>query len=185
MKLVIDAGHGGRDPGGMFRGAKEKTIVLDIAHQLERMLERSSVDTEMTRHGDTTLRLRERTDYANASGADLFLSIHTNADPDEDGPADPEAQGKEVWVNPGSEKGTHFAQGVQEGFKREFPDEPFRGIKERGLWVLRKTAMPAILAEVAFIDNSDSHRELLSSEVRGHLAFALMRGVLWYERLHH
>lgn len=185
MKLIIDPGHGGKDPGGMFRGVSEKDIVLDICLQLDRLLKYSSIESIMTRRGDNTLRLRDRVTFANEQNADLFVSIHTNADPDDDNPGDPEAEGKEVWVNPGSEKGTQIAQGVRDGFKREFPDEPFRGIKERGLYVLRRTSMPAALVEVAFIDNSESHRELLNPSVRGQLAFSIMRGILWYERLHH
>lgn len=79
--IVIDAGHGGKDPGAIGRrGTKEKDIVLDIAKRLARMLrEKSDVNVVLTRKGDYFLTLDERTRIANANNADLFVSIHTNA----------------------------------------------------------------------------------------------------------
>jgi N-acetylmuramoyl-L-alanine amidase len=80
-RIVIDAGHGGHDPGTIGRrGLMEKDLVLDVALRLERMVrEELGADVVMTRSNDVFIPLEERTAVANARDADLFLSIHANA----------------------------------------------------------------------------------------------------------
>ena len=79
--IVIDAGHGGKDPGAVgYRGTKEKDIALDVAKRLEKKLSKNmNVKIVMTRDEDVFLRLEERTKIANESNGNLFISIHTNA----------------------------------------------------------------------------------------------------------
>ena len=79
--IVIDAGHGGKDPGAVgYRGTKEKDIALDVAKRLEKKLSKNmNVKIIMTRDEDVFLRLGERTKIANESNGNLFISIHTNA----------------------------------------------------------------------------------------------------------
>ncbi len=91
-KVVIDAGHGGKDRGapGLF-GLDEKNIVLEIAKKLEQKLRAMGIDTVMTRTDDTYLTLPERAWVANNSGADLFVSIHANSAPDRS------VQGTEIY----------------------------------------------------------------------------------------
>ncbi|HMB90752.1 MAG TPA: N-acetylmuramoyl-L-alanine amidase, partial [Rhodothermales bacterium] len=80
--IVIDAGHGGSDPGAIGPGGtREKDITLDVARRLQRRLDRQGFQTLMTREGDSKLSLQERVDFANEQGADLFISIHVNALP--------------------------------------------------------------------------------------------------------
>jgi N-acetylmuramoyl-L-alanine amidase len=79
-RIVIDPGHGGHDPGGVEHGTTEAQIVLDVALRLEKMLEKvPGVEVILTRRTDDFLPLQERTAIANREGADLFLSIHANA----------------------------------------------------------------------------------------------------------
>jgi N-acetylmuramoyl-L-alanine amidase len=79
-KIVIDAGHGGHDPGAQARGITEAELTLDIALRLERLLSKEAgFEVVMTRRTDTFVSLEERTAIANRVGADLFLSIHSNA----------------------------------------------------------------------------------------------------------
>ena len=81
--IIIDPGHGGRDPGAMGNGLKEKDVVLAVARRLRRILESEyHYRVLMTRDNDVFLPLEERTALANTSGADLFVSIHVNAHPD-------------------------------------------------------------------------------------------------------
>ena len=79
--IVIDAGHGGKDPGAVgYRGTKEKDIALDVAKRLEKKLSKNmNIKIIMTRDEDVFLRLSERTKIANESNGNLFISIHTNA----------------------------------------------------------------------------------------------------------
>jgi len=80
-RIVVDAGHGGKDPGAVgFSGTFEKNVTLAMAKTLARKLERElECEVILTRSGDTFLELEERTAIANKVGADLFISIHANA----------------------------------------------------------------------------------------------------------
>lgn len=79
-KIVLDPGHGGKDPGAMAFGLKEKDIVLDVAKRLAPMLKKElGCEVVLTRKDDTFISLEERTALANTNGADLFISLHINA----------------------------------------------------------------------------------------------------------
>ena len=78
-RIVIDAGHGGHDPGAHGNGIDEAELTLDVATRLRTLLEKAGVDVVMTRDTDVFIPLEERTAIANREGADLFLSIHANA----------------------------------------------------------------------------------------------------------
>jgi len=79
-RIVIDPGHGGKDPGALGKKAYEKNIVLDIALKLKKHIEKElDVEVLLTRDSDTFLTLQERTSFANNSQADLFISLHCNA----------------------------------------------------------------------------------------------------------
>ena len=91
-RIVIDAGHGGHDPGAKIKGLTEADLVLDVAERLEKLLRKQpGVEVVMTRTTDTFVPLEERTAIANRAGADLFLSIHANAS------ANPAARGIETY----------------------------------------------------------------------------------------
>jgi N-acetylmuramoyl-L-alanine amidase len=79
-RVVIDAGHGGHDPGAKANGLNEADLTLDVAMRLKRLLEKQpGIEVVMTREADVFIPLEERTAIANREGADLFLSIHANA----------------------------------------------------------------------------------------------------------
>ncbi len=79
-RIVIDAGHGGHDPGAQARGVVEAELVLDVALRVEKLLQKApGVEVVLTRKTDEFIELQERTAIANREGADLFLSIHANA----------------------------------------------------------------------------------------------------------
>lgn len=83
--IVIDAGHGGKDPGCIGKGGtQEKTIVLSVARKLKNKLDNAGYKTYLTRAGDTYLRLGERAEFAEKKHADLFISLHANANPSRD-----------------------------------------------------------------------------------------------------
>ena len=91
-KVVIDAGHGGHDPGATAFGITESELVLDVALRLEKLLQaRPGFETVLTRRADEYITLEERTGLANRESADLFLSIHANAS------ATPTARGVETY----------------------------------------------------------------------------------------
>ena len=78
-RIVIDAGHGGHDPGASAHGISEAELVLDIALRLEALLAEQAMDVVLTRRTNAFISLDERTEIANRESADLFLSIHANA----------------------------------------------------------------------------------------------------------
>jgi len=91
-RIVIDAGHGGHDPGAKGKGVTEAELVLDVALRLEKLLHKvPGVEVILTRRTDEFIPLPERTAIANREGADLFLSIHANASPN------PQARGIETY----------------------------------------------------------------------------------------
>jgi N-acetylmuramoyl-L-alanine amidase len=91
-RVVIDAGHGGHDPGAQSNGVSESELTLDVALRLSRLLEKQpGVEVVLTRDGDVFIPLEERTSIANREGADLFLSIHANAS------RNPKARGVETY----------------------------------------------------------------------------------------
>jgi N-acetylmuramoyl-L-alanine amidase len=91
-RIVIDAGHGGHDPGAIVKGLSESELTLDVALRLEKLLLRQpGVEVIQTRRTNAFVPLEERTDLANRSGADVFLSIHANAS------ADRRARGVETY----------------------------------------------------------------------------------------
>jgi N-acetylmuramoyl-L-alanine amidase len=81
MLIVLDPGHGGRDPGAVAHGLREKDVNLAIGLRMERALQSRGFDVKMTRRTDVYLPLRERTDIANNADADMFVSIHAHALP--------------------------------------------------------------------------------------------------------
>ena len=92
-RIVIDAGHGGHDPGAKVRGLTEASLTLDIALRLEELLRKQpGVEVVQTRRKDAYVSLEDRAEIANRSGADLFISIHANAS------NNPRTRGVETYV---------------------------------------------------------------------------------------
>ena len=182
MRIVLDPGHGGEDSGATFHGLNEKDIVLDICLACLEKLQLFHW-VVLTRTSDLYIPLSDRTKIANWWKADLFVSVHCNADPDSDEPGMPEAKGEEIWVYPGSAMSLHVAQNVKEHVDSFFKDHPFRGIKESaGLFVLNHTKMPAILIETGFIDNINEHGAFQEPLTRRRIGLTLARGLLNYDK---
>ncbi|MHA1396122.1 MAG: N-acetylmuramoyl-L-alanine amidase family protein [Candidatus Heimdallarchaeaceae archaeon] len=168
--IVIDPGHGGKDPGAVYAGYKEKDIVLPIALYLGGFLS-NMVNCIYTRTADIYVPLRDRVFIANSVKADAFVSIHVNASPKHN------AKGEEIWIYPGSIKSAKLADNIAT-FIDEIVPGKFRGIKEGNFYVLRKTKMPAVLIEVGFIDNP--LLPLHSSDAQIKAAFLINNGIKRY-----
>lgn len=190
LRLVIDPGHGGEDPGAVHAamGLREADVAVRIGHVLKAILDtHPEFETALTREADRTVALRERTDLANAHDAYL-LSIHCNA------AGDPRAHGTEVWcfaeteVDGGESGGYRIARAVRDelialglrdrGVKTIYDRRKEKYVARR-LWVLRKTRRPAVLVECAFISNPEEAR-LLGDDLGGfkeRLAVAVFKGL--------
>ncbi|MCZ1180111.1 DUF3597 family protein [Alkalihalobacillus clausii] len=177
-KIFLDPGHGGSDPGAVGNGMQEKNLTLSISRQIRDMLvtEYENVEVRMSRTGDTTLSLTERTNMANNWGADYFLSVHINAGG---------GTGFESFVHTSQSSGSVRAQNIIHPAIMQQIGGTDRGKKNANFAVLRTSKMPAILTEVLFIDNANDAAKLkdpafLTRAARGHVdglaqAFNLQR----------
>ena len=144
--IVIDAGHGGHDPGASANGLREKDITLDMALRTAEALKKSGFNVIMTRTTDEYLQLSQRTNIANGSGADLFLSIHVNSGG---------GTGIETWwysKGPKPSESKEFAQNIQNEVIKETKVSN-RGIKDGNLHINRESNMPSSLIESGFVDH--------------------------------
>jgi len=152
MKLYLDPGHGGHDPGASRNGLVEKEVALDIALTIRSLLiqEFEDVEVKMSRSDDRTVSLTQRTTEANNWGADFFLSIHLNA-------FNRSAQGYEDYIHDSLDNDSQTAR-YQNTLHREITkvnNLTNRGQKQANFHVLRETRMSALLTENGFIDNSN------------------------------
>lgn len=151
-RVIIDAGHGGDEPGAMFDGRREKDDALRLALAVGQILENNGVDVVYTRTTDVFDTPVEKAQIANQSGADYFVSIHRNAMPI---PGTGSGAATLVYENTG------VPAMLAENIQRNLANVGFAdlGIQERpGLIVLRRTQMPAVLVEAGFIDNPADNR---------------------------
>lgn len=174
MKICIDPGHGGRDPGAIgiepFR-IEEKDFNLSLALLLEEECEARGHWVVMTRRRDRSLSLQARANFSNRLGAELFVSIHAN------GAETPVAEGMEVYHFPASATGQNAASIVLESMIAAFPNHRNRGVKEANFTVLRLTEMPAILIETEFLTNPTQLQFLADQENQRDLAVAITNGI--------
>lgn len=182
MRVVLDAGHGGWDPGKTGEGgADEKTLNLAVTERLAEYLTQGGAEVICTRKTDTALGESKRTDMAerkriaNETGADLLISIHQNAFPSA------AARGAQVFYHKSSEQGKILAECVQENLKKRVDGSNGRAAKENGdYYILRTTEVPAVIVECGFLSNAEEERLLNDAAYREKLAWAIYCGVLDY-----
>ncbi len=215
-RIMIDAGHGGTDPGTVGKmGTMEKEITLDIAKRLRAYLVKGDrYRVSMTREGDSSVPLDERVTLARETKADLFISIHVNHLPNKPinmietyyfGPSSDEKTLKLAQrENAGSEYGLsdfkevveklgdsmklqeskEFAKSIQANLylnsRRHSEDIQNHGVKRAPFVVLLGAKVPAVLAEVSCLSNSEEERELNSETHRENIATSLAAGIFDY-----
>jgi N-acetylmuramoyl-L-alanine amidase len=171
MKLCIDAGHGGTDPGSSGPGLVEKDFTLALALLLEEELESRGHWVVMSRRRDRTLALAARAAFANRLEADVFVSLHANA------AGRPDVQGMEAFHFTGSAAGRTLGRSVLASMLAAFPGHRDRGVKPARFLVLRATRMPSILVECEFLTNPRQARFLAARANQLGLARAIAAGI--------
>jgi N-acetylmuramoyl-L-alanine amidase len=167
--VVIDAGHGGHDRGGVPRQRiGEKALTLDVAQRLKRVLEASGYRVVMTRNSDVFLSLGQRVGIANSYRNATFVSVHFNS------ARRSGANGIETYYY--RRDSASLAAGIHRNVVAIAPSEN-RGIRRRGFWVLRKTAIPSVLVELGFLTNPMEGRYALTPSYRQKLAEQIARGI--------
>ncbi len=175
-KVVLDAGHGGRDDGTRSaRGDLEKTIVLDTTLRIARLLEQRDVDVILTRSTDKFVTLDERSDISNRRKADLFVSIHADYSS-----ANRQARGFTVFIHPESPSKAARALANSIDTRMAAMGANSRGVKKayKPWRVLMRTKAPAVLIEMGFLSNYSDTRQLTSPAYRQKLAQGIARGIL-------
>jgi len=223
-KVVIDAGHGGKDPGCSGKHSKEKFITLEVALKVGAYIADNMPDVEViyTRKSDKFVTLNERAAIANRNDADVFISIHCNAQSGSgvahgtetyvmglhrsnenlnvakrensvimmednyleayDG-FDPNAPETHIVFNLYTEsnlkESTHLAKLIEDEFSTR-AGRKSRGVKQAGLVVLYKSAMPAVLVETGFLSNKSEEAFLRDQEGQSYIASAIYRAFRQY-----
>jgi len=177
VKIFIDPGHGGTDPGASGHGLLEKNVTLQISKIIRDMLSAyEGVQVKMSRDTDKTVSLTTRTNMANDWGADFLLSVHINSDKQT-------ANGYEDYIFPGTNVPETTYQNLihQEVIKEtDFRD---RGKKEANFHMLRESNMPAILTENGFIDNPTDAANLSRFAYLERIAYGHVQGLVRAFRL--
>ncbi|HEY9629180.1 MAG TPA: N-acetylmuramoyl-L-alanine amidase [Coleofasciculaceae cyanobacterium] len=173
LRVVIDPGHGGSDPGAVgIGGLQEKKVVLAIAEQVASYLEQQGVQVIMTRSDDSDVELEPRVQIAEQANASLFVSIHANAISLDR----PEVNGIETYY---FSSGEQLAQVIQDSIVRE-TNMNDKGIRQARFYVLRRTSMPAVLIETGFVTGSEDAARLADEGFRNQMARAIAQGILQY-----
>ncbi len=168
--MVIDAGHGGFDRGGIpGQRVPEKTVALDVAQRLEKRLRQAGYRVVMTRDSDVFVPLGERVRIANSYGDAVFVCIHFNS------ATRAGANGIETYYysNNSAALAANIHRQVVSGTTSEN-----RGIRRRGYFVLRRTSIPAVLVECGFLTNPTEAQLALESGYRQRLADRIADGVM-------
>lgn len=168
--VVIDAGHGGCNPGAVYNGRQEKDDALTLALEVGRILEGSGVEVHYTRTTDVYESPSQKAQEGNAVGGDYFVSLHRNSSPYPN-----QYTGVEALVYNRYGEAARLAYNINSrletlGFENQ-------GVNERtNLVVLNQTQMPAVLLEIGFI-NTDADNRLFDERFYD-IAQAVADGIL-------
>ncbi|KYQ88006.1 MULTISPECIES: N-acetylmuramoyl-L-alanine amidase [Thermoactinomyces] len=172
--VVIDPGHGGKDPGAIGFKINEKDVVLNLAKKLNDHLgQYEKAVVSLTRWDDRFLELSERAKFANDRNADLFISLHNNA-------ASASAHGFESFIYVNASTTTARYQTILHEQVMNYLAQVGihdRGKKRANYAVLRETKMPAILLENLFITNEKENKLLKDDAFLDNLAAAIAVGI--------
>ena len=172
--IVLDAGHGGVDPGACGRqGTREKEINLEVVLRLKDQLEEAGARVVLTRADDTFISLYERSFMANYLFADLFISIHTNNHNDFN------VHGEEVYFFPGHTSSKGLAKAVHDNLV-ENTELTGLGVKTNDFVVIREIQMPGILVELGYLSNYQEENIIRTEEFRANAAQGVFQGIVEY-----
>ena len=189
--VVIDAGHGGFDPGKVgVNGELEKNINLNIAKKLKEFLELNDCEVVMTRETDEGLYsasdsnkksadMKKRVDIIKETTPDIAISIHQNSFTQES------SKGAQVFYHVDSEEGKELAQIIQEQLKKTLKDGNRRVAKSNDTYyMLKKSICPLVIVECGFLSNHTEAKLLMDEGYQEKIAWSLHLGVMNYLNNH-
>ena len=185
--VVLDAGHGGDDPGKIgVNDAKEKDVNLQIAEKVRYYLEANDVEVVMTREDDEGLYdrqaankkvqdMKKRVELIEQAKPEVTVSIHQNSYPEE------AIHGAQVFYYKTSKEGQQLASVIQKSLIERVDPKNKRQIKENdSYYLLKKTAVPIVIVECGFLSNRKEAEKLCTEEYQEELAWAVAMGILQY-----
>lgn len=182
--IYLDAGHGGRDPGAMYKDLKESEINLEISNELKLELESHGAKVYQTRIGDYDLSkintrnhkrsdLETRAKIINESDCDIYISIHLNSDPS------PTWNGTQIFYTNKNEKNKELAQIIQNEFKEKLKSK--REIKPlKNMYLFDRIKKPGVLIEAGFISNANDRYLLKNKEHQKKIADTITDALIKY-----
>jgi N-acetylmuramoyl-L-alanine amidase len=171
--VVIDPGHGGKDPGAIgIGGVREKDIILPIGRRVAEILQQNGVQVIMTRNSDYFVSLPGRVEMAERANASVFVSIHANSV----GLGRPEVSGLETYYY---DNGLGLARAVHNSILQSVNVRD-RKVRRARFFVLRKSSMPSILVETGYLTGREDVANLKTSSYQNQMAEAIARGILQY-----
>jgi N-acetylmuramoyl-L-alanine amidase len=172
--IVIDAGHGGKDPGATSSsGYEEKTVNLDVALQIAQTLRDKGYKVIMTRNNDEFIELEERANIANRNKADIFVSIHS------DSSTKSSTNGFTVYVERSSSSASvHLANAIDRRMSQTGLSG--NGMSKADYRVLTHTRCPAVLIELGYLSNYWEAKQLKNKDMQRQLAQAITEGITDY-----
>lgn len=187
LYVVIDAGHGGDDPGKVgINGANEKDINLEIAELVKVFLEANDITVVMTRESDDGLYdadapnkkvqdMKRRIALIDETAPALTVSIHQNSYPEE------YVHGAQVFYYSGSTQGKRLAESIQTELVGRVDPENKRQVKANdSYYLLKKTGIPIVIVECGFLSNGAEAEKLCSPGYQERIAWAIHIGILRY-----
>ncbi len=173
MRVVLDPGHGGNQSGAVgYRQTLEKNINLDVMLRVAKLLRQESVPVFLTREKDVRMELSERTIYASSVNADIFVSVHCNSSGERNSGAGTQTYFTHEW--------SAVLAGVMHDELNKALNLKDGGIHLMHFYVTRKTTMPSVLLELAYINNSREEALLLSPDFRQSAAVGIVNGIKKY-----
>lgn len=170
--VVIDAGHGGKDPGAIsVTKKKEKDFNLAVALKVQELLKKEqNIDFVLTRSSDTYPSLSDRVKIANDLNADLFISIHANA-------GSSTASGVETYY---TRADSLALAKVMHKYLVSSSGLTDRGVRSKSLHVTRETKMPAVLLEAGYLSNKNDNAKLYTEDFQNRVAAGIVKGIKEY-----
>lgn len=174
VSVMVDAGHGGKDPGTSSGTADEKDITLKIAKLVKAYLEGAGVTVILSREDDTFIDKYERAELANNAGVDLFVSVHCNYLEERT-----DISGVETYYMENSASGERLATMVHNQILA-ITDANDMHVRENDYVVIRETDMPAVLVETGYLSNRQDAGKLTDSEYQSKMAYGIAAGMIEY-----
>ena len=172
-RVVIDPGHGGKDPGAQIPALNEANLNLAVSRAVAKRLSERGVTVVLTRSSDVFIELADRA--AAGSRADLFVSIHADFNPS------PEKIGHSILLpQSGDQRATQAAQHIDRQMTTAGSPSHIVRMDTRGLLVLKQARCPAILVELGFLSNRTEAARLASPAYQQQLAQGIADGILNY-----